>query len=45
MAAGGILLIFYAFQVDAWVFFLLNIFFAIANIYTWWKVKIIEPTK
>ena len=37
MAVGGSLLVFYAFHVAAWVFFLLNIFFAISNIYTWKK--------
>ena len=37
MAAGGILLIIYAFTVTAWVFFFLNIFFTIANIRTWQK--------
>ncbi len=35
MAVGGVLLIFYAFAVKAWVFFFLNIFFAVANIRTW----------
>ena len=38
MAMGGVFLVLYAFNVQAWVFFLLNIFFAIANIYTWRKV-------
>jgi len=37
MAAGGLLLIVYAFHVAVWVFFFLNIFFAIANIHTWQK--------
>lgn len=34
MAVGGTLLVIYAFAVAAWVFFFLNIFFIIANIYT-----------
>ena len=38
MAIGGVFLVLYAFNVQAWVFFLLNIFFAGANIYTWRKV-------
>lgn len=37
MALGGVSLITYAFHVGAWVFFLLNIFFAVANIHTWRK--------
>ena len=37
MAIGGLFLIAYAFQVSVWVFFLLNIFFAIANIQAWQK--------
>ena len=32
MAAGGALLVIYGFVVEAWVFFFLNIFFAIANV-------------
>ncbi|HEY4497283.1 MAG TPA: hypothetical protein VJC20_00795 [Candidatus Paceibacterota bacterium] len=39
MASGGVLLIIYAFRVGAWVFFLLNIFFIIANLYTWQKTR------
>ncbi len=35
MAAGGLLLIGYSFVIGAWVFFFLNIFFFIANLYTW----------
>lgn len=37
MAAGGTLLVLYALHVKAWVFFFLNIFFAIANIRGWLK--------
>lgn len=37
MALGGVALVAYAFHVGAWVFFLLNIFFAVANIHTWRK--------
>lgn len=37
MALGGAFLTIYAFTVFAWVFFLLNIFFAIVNIKTWYK--------
>lgn len=39
MASGGIALVAYAFYVGAWVFFLLNIFFAIANIHAWQKTR------
>lgn len=39
MATGGILLVVYAFHVSVWVFFLLNIFFAIANIQEWQKAE------
>lgn len=39
MSVGGILLIFYGFAVEAWVFFFLNIFFAVANTYEWNKVR------
>jgi len=39
MATGGVLLIIYAFHVTAWVFFFLNIFFTIANIHTWRKIR------
>ncbi len=35
MAAGGLLLVGYAFAVSAWVFFFLNIFFFAANLHTW----------
>ena len=35
MAAGGLLLVAYSFVIGAWVFFLLNIFFFVANIRTW----------
>ena len=37
MAAGGVLLIFYGFAVEAWVFFSLNIVFAIVSIRNWKK--------
>ncbi len=37
MATGGVLLIVYAFTVAAWVFFLLNVFFTVANIRVWRK--------
>lgn len=37
MAGGGALLVVYGFMVSAWVFFFLNIFFAIANMLTWRK--------
>ncbi|GMQ95274.1 MAG: hypothetical protein BMS9Abin13_387 [Patescibacteria group bacterium] len=40
MIAGGVLLIFYAFHTAAWVFFFLNIFFSIANLYIWQKARI-----
>lgn len=39
MTMGGIFLVIYAFTVSAWVFFFLNIFFAIVNIKTWHKNK------
>jgi len=39
MAVAGALLVIYAFAVEAWVFFLLNIFFAFANIQTLFKVR------
>jgi len=43
MAAGGMLLILYAFDVEAWVFFFLNIFFVVANLRTW--LATIPPSK
>ena len=39
MAGGGVLLVVYGFVVEAWVFFLLNIFFAVSNIVMWHKSK------
>ena len=39
MAGGGALLAVYGFMVSAWVFFFLNIFFAVANILTWRKQR------
>ncbi len=37
MAAGGVLLVLYAYTVHAWVFFGLNIVFAVANIIELWR--------
>lgn len=45
MAVGGILLVIYAFVTSVRVFFLLNIFFAVANLWTWQKVRSVNPTK
>ena len=39
MAVGGVFLTIYAYTVSAWVFFLLNIFFAIVNVKKWYKNK------
>lgn len=39
MAAGGALLVAYAFAVAAWVFFSLNILFFFANVITWRKQR------
>ena len=40
MTGGGVLMVVYAFSASAWVFFFLNIFFAIANIKTLYSTKI-----
>ncbi|KKS88385.1 hypothetical protein A2567_00230 [Candidatus Azambacteria bacterium RIFOXYD1_FULL_42_11] len=39
MAVGGVFLTIYAYTVSAWVFFFLNIFFAIVNVKKWYKNK------
>ena len=39
MAVGGVLLVFYAFAVEVWVFFFLNIFFALANSHKWNQLR------
>lgn len=45
MAMGGAFLTIYAYTVSAWVFFLLNIFFARANVKKWYKNKIKRAPK
>ena len=39
MAAGGLLLVIYAFHTAAWGFFFLYIFFSIANMHAWQKIR------
>lgn len=45
MAAGGLLLIIYAFITAVWIIFVLNIIFVIVDIFTWRNTEVVKPAR